>query len=134
MLRNFSGAKHPDFEDYGFLREIHYDPNSREPDFENLPWEHRAQGVMAFEIGELMYEMRTRCGLSQQEMANLMHTQQSSVSRWERGVHLPSFWTLAMWSEMTRVPLFLCSMKYEVHLNTVGKNGALTMDKWYGLE
>jgi len=104
------------------------DPNV--PSHENLPWGHRAQGVLALEVGELMFEMRHRRKFSQSTMANLMHTQQSSISRWEHGVHLPSLWTLAWWSEVTGVPLFLCSMNFEVHFNTLGKNPLLTMEDW----
>ena len=33
-------------------------------------------------------EIRTEKGLSQEEMAELLHVTDKAVSRWERGVHL----------------------------------------------
>lgn len=46
---------------------------------------------LKYELGELISEVRTHYGCSQQELAKLIGTQQPSIARIERGSNYPSF-------------------------------------------
>lgn len=45
---------------------------------------------LAFEIGQMIVEARILKGLTQQELAKLVHTKQPSIARLENGQQLPS--------------------------------------------
>jgi len=45
---------------------------------------------LAFEISEMILDLRLDLGLTQKQLAKKMGTRQSSIARAERGKHLPS--------------------------------------------
>jgi transcriptional regulator with XRE-family HTH domain len=45
---------------------------------------------LAFEIGQMIVEARIKKGLTQEELASLLHTKQPSIARIENGQNLPS--------------------------------------------
>lgn len=46
--------------------------------------------AMKVPIGEWIQSQRSRCGLTQADVARACKTDVGSISRWERGQHLPS--------------------------------------------
>lgn len=62
--------------------------------------EYEAQAP-EFEIARELIAARTRAGLSQAELAERMHTTQSTIARLESGRALPSMRTLARFAEAT---------------------------------
>jgi transcriptional regulator with XRE-family HTH domain len=45
---------------------------------------------LAFEIGQMLLEARSRLGVTQKQLAELINTKQSGIARAERGNYLPS--------------------------------------------
>lgn len=62
--------------------------------------EYEAQAP-EFEIARELIAARSRAGLSQAELAERMHTTQSTIARLESGRALPSMRTLARFAEAT---------------------------------
>lgn len=62
--------------------------------------EYEAQAP-EFEIAKELIAARARAGLSQAELAERMHTTQSTIARLESGRALPSLRTLARYAEAT---------------------------------
>lgn len=62
--------------------------------------EYEAQGP-EFELAHELIAARTRAGLTQAELAERMHTTQSTIARLESGRTLPSMRTLARFAEAT---------------------------------
>lgn len=62
--------------------------------------EYQAQAP-EFEIAKELIAARARAGLSQAELAERMHTTQSTIARLESGRALPSLRTLARYAEAT---------------------------------
>lgn len=62
--------------------------------------EYEAQAP-EFEIARELIAARARAGLSQAELAERMHTTQSTIARLESGRALPSLRTLARYAEAT---------------------------------
>jgi len=54
-----------------------------------------------FELAQALIETRTRAGLTQEELANLMKTTQSVIARMESGKHFPSANTLKRFAQAT---------------------------------
>ncbi len=54
-----------------------------------------------FELAHALIEARIKSGLSQEELANRMHTSQSTIARLESGLSLPSMRTLTKFAEAT---------------------------------
>jgi ribosome-binding protein aMBF1 (putative translation factor) len=59
----------------------------------------RTAAILAGELAELVYAMRTRAGLTQTELARRMGTTQPSIARIESGGSLP---TIEMLSRLAR--------------------------------
>lgn len=53
---------------------------------------------MVEEIAEQLREVRRAAGLSQRDVAQLMHCKQSQISEWESGVVPPKVGTLRAWA------------------------------------
>lgn len=66
-----------------------------------------AAAVLAGELAELAYAMRTSAGLTQAELAARMGTTQSSVARIEGGGGLPSIEMLARLARATGITVHL---------------------------
>lgn len=62
--------------------------------------EYEAQAP-EFEIARELIAARTRAGLTQAEVAERMHTTQSTIARLESGRTMPSMRTLARYAEAT---------------------------------
>lgn len=54
-----------------------------------------------FELARQLIEARMQCGLSQEDLAEIMDTSQSTVARLESGKTLPSMRTLKRFAEAT---------------------------------
>ncbi len=54
-----------------------------------------------FELAQSLIETRTRAGLTQEELANLMRTTQSAIARMESGKRFPSTNTLRRFAQAT---------------------------------
>lgn len=54
-----------------------------------------------FELARALIEARTRAGLTQQDLAQRMHTTQSAIARMESGTRLPSLNTLKRFAQAT---------------------------------
>jgi len=52
-------------------------------------------------IAQTMTAVRLEAGLTQAELARLMHTEQSVIARWETGWRYPSLTTLEKIAEVT---------------------------------
>lgn len=68
-----------------------------------------AAATLAGELAELVYNVRTRAGLTQTELARRMGTTQSSIARIESGGSLPTIDMLARLARATRTPLRLAA-------------------------
>jgi transcriptional regulator with XRE-family HTH domain len=71
---------------------------------------------LSLEISENIINARLKNGLTQKELANLLGTKQSSISRLERGLSLPSLSFLLKIAEVLGMSLsaprlFSCSVK-----------------------
>ena len=55
------------------------------------------------ETKEIIYELRTKNGLSQDELAEKIHVTRQAVSRWETGDTLPNTETLKLLSGLFNV-------------------------------
>lgn len=62
--------------------------------------EYEAQ-AQEYQIASELIAARTRAGLTQAELAERMHTKQSTIARLESGRTLPSMRTLARYAEAT---------------------------------
>ncbi|MBD5802329.1 Antitoxin HigA [Azoarcus sp. Aa7] len=62
--------------------------------------EYEAQ-AQEFDIARELIAARTRAGLTQAELAERMHTKQSTIARLESGRTMPSMRTLARYAEAT---------------------------------
>ena len=62
--------------------------------------EHDAQAP-EFELARELITARTRAGLTQSELAERMHTTQSTIARLESGRTMPSMRTLSRYAEAT---------------------------------
>lgn len=62
--------------------------------------EYEAQ-TPEFELASELIAARTRAGLTQSELAERMHTTQSTIARIESGRSMPSMRTLARYAEAT---------------------------------
>lgn len=62
--------------------------------------EYRAQAP-EFDIASELIAARTRAGLTQAELAERMHTKQSTIARLESGRTMPPMRTLARYAEAT---------------------------------
>ncbi|MFF8911627.1 DUF2690 domain-containing protein [Streptomyces olivaceoviridis] len=52
--------------------------------------EQQPEGAARAELGKLLARWRTECGLSQTRLASKVHSNQPTISRWEKGQLLPS--------------------------------------------
>jgi ribosome-binding protein aMBF1 (putative translation factor) len=68
-----------------------------------------AAATLAGELAELVYQLRTRAGLTQTELARRMGTTQSSIARVEGGGTLPTLDMLARLARATGTPLHLAA-------------------------
>ncbi|HBW19619.1 MAG: helix-turn-helix domain-containing protein [Streptosporangiaceae bacterium] len=64
-----------------------------------------ATAILAGQLAELVYTLRTRAGLTQTELARRMGTTQSSIARIESGGSLPTLDMLARLAHATGSPL-----------------------------
>jgi transcriptional regulator with XRE-family HTH domain len=78
------------------IRELHEEWMNN-PEY-RAEYEHLAP---EFELAQALIETRTRAGLTQEELANLMKTTQSAIARMESGKHFPSANTLKRFAEAT---------------------------------
>src|SRR5687767_14431938 len=58
-----------------------------------------------FALARALIEARCSAGLTQEALAEKMHTKQSAVARWESGKHLPSSTTLKRIAQATNTGL-----------------------------
>jgi len=63
----------------------------------------RAAAVLAGDLAEMVYAMRTRAGLTQADLAKRMGTTQSSIARIEGGGSMPSIDMLARLARATGI-------------------------------
>ena len=56
-------------------------------------------------IGENIKKFRKECGLSQQQLAELVKIHQSNVSRWEKDISRPDYETLIKLAEVLGVTI-----------------------------
>jgi transcriptional regulator with XRE-family HTH domain len=60
-----------------------------------------AESSMEFEIAKEVIQARMKSGLSQEALAERMHTSQSAIARLESGSSLPSLRTLSKFAQAT---------------------------------
>jgi transcriptional regulator with XRE-family HTH domain len=58
-----------------------------------------------YALAQALIQARQASGLTQEELAERMHTTQSTVARWESGKHLPSCQTLQRIAKATNTDL-----------------------------
>lgn len=56
-------------------------------------------------IGKFIFNMRTKCGLSQEELARMIPVSRQAVSSWELGKALPDLGTLLRLSKIFDVSI-----------------------------
>lgn len=61
--------------------------------------------VMNMEAGNILYELRTKNGLSQDELAQKLFVTRQAVSRWENGETVPNTETLKLLSRFFDVSI-----------------------------
>ena len=60
---------------------------------------------------EVIYELRTKNGMSQDELAEKVFVTRQAVSRWENGETVPNTETLKLLSELFGVSITRCSAR-----------------------
>ena len=57
--------------------------------------------------GGFLKELRKEKGITQEQLAEVFGVSSRTVSRWENGVNMPSFFGYLLWSLIFLVPVFL---------------------------
>jgi transcriptional regulator with XRE-family HTH domain len=68
-----------------------------------------------YALARALIQARQASGLTQEELAERMHTTQSAVARWESGKHLPSCQTLQRIARATNTDLRISFVPHKPH-------------------
>ena len=85
----------------------HYDnhSNSQLLGSSGKQWYHTCEVVMNMETKDVLLELRTRKGLSQEALAERIYVTRQAVSRWETGETVPNTETLKLLSKLFDVSI-----------------------------
>lgn len=62
---------------------------------------------LAFEIGQMIIEARSRLGVTQKQLAEMINTKQSGIARAESGTYLPSLTFLSKMADALKTKLIV---------------------------
>ena len=68
-------------------------------------WYNPGKVVINMDTKEILLELRTKCGLSQAQLAEQVHVTRQAVSRWETGETVPNTDTLKLLSRLFDVSI-----------------------------
>lgn len=68
-------------------------------------WYNSSKVVINMDIKEILLELRTKRGLSQEQLAEQVHVTRQAVSRWETGETVPNTETLKLLSKLFDVSI-----------------------------
>lgn len=83
----------------------HYHSNSQLLGSPENQWYHTCEVVMDMETKDVLLELRTKKGLSQEALAERIYVTRQAVSRWETGETLPNTETLKLLSKLFDVSI-----------------------------
>lgn len=69
------------------------------------PWYNPSKVVINMDIKEILLELRTKKGFSQEQLAEKVHVTRQAVSRWETGETVPNTETLKLLSNLFDVSI-----------------------------
>lgn len=62
-------------------------------------------GTVTFRFGDVLHKLCADRGLTAADLAKLLHTDVSAISKWENGVHVPGYTTVEKIAAILDVPI-----------------------------